>query len=105
MGKLALGAPHRWGGLVLCERLTSLPRSAGRAAFSEPQGSLGKRCLHAFRRHGKFSETATGRVSEGVGQGGRSRWERTFTRSQRRIAPIHQNNLDAGDLRKCEYGI
>lgn len=55
------------GGLARRERLTGLPRSAGRAAFFEPQGSLGKGCLHAFGRHGKFSETATRRVSEGVG--------------------------------------
>src|ERR1700756_226488 len=71
----------------------------------ERSGLLGKRCLHACGRHGKFSETAAGRMSEGVGQGGRSRWKRTLTRPQRRIAPIHQNNLDAGDLRKRKYRI
>src|SRR6516164_4391978 len=73
------------------DRVVGRPCSSRRSRYE-------KRCLHAFGRHGKFAETATGCVSESVGQGSRSRWKRTFTRSQRRIAPTHQNNLDAGDL-------
>jgi hypothetical protein len=49
------------------EMLTRLRRSAGSNDLIQPQGSLGKRYFHAFGRHGKFSETAAGRMSEGVG--------------------------------------
>jgi hypothetical protein len=48
----------------------SLPRlhwPVGRAV-PETVGILGKRGLHAFRRHGKLAQTAAGRMSEGVGQ-------------------------------------
>ena len=78
--------------------------SPPRGAF-ELWGQLGKRCLHAFGRHWQLSYAASGRVSEGVGQCRRSGRKRTFAGSQRRIAPIHQNDFDAGDLRKPKYGI
>jgi hypothetical protein len=33
------------------------------------------------------------------------RRESTFTGTERRIAPLHQNDFNTGDLRKRKYGI
>ena len=65
---------HRDVAHALCSRvrrgLCSLPWPTGRAASSNRNLLLGKRCLHAFGRHRKLSYTATGSMSESIGQCG-----------------------------------
>src|SRR5258708_27188916 len=68
-------------------------------------GPSGERRLDAFWRHGQLTQAPAGRIGEGVGKGSRRWRKRAFTRAERRIAPLHQNDVNAGDLGECEDGI
>jgi hypothetical protein len=61
---------------------------------------LGERRLHAFGRHGKFSDAPSARMSESIRQGRRRRRKRTFAGTERRIAARHQHQVNAGNLGK-----
>src|SRR6267154_5528197 len=68
-------------------------------------GPSGERRLDAFWRHGQLAQASAGRVGEGVGKGSRGWRKRAFTRPQRRIASLHQNDFNTGDLGEGEDGI
>src|SRR5882724_6164167 len=68
-------------------------------------GPSGQRRLDAFGRHGQLAQPSAGRMRESVGKGSRGWRKRAFARAERRIAPLHQTDVDVGDLGECEDGI
>src|SRR5258708_11722374 len=68
-------------------------------------GASGQRRPDAFWRHGQLAQPPAGRMGEGVGKGSRGWCKRAFSRAERRIASLQQNDVDAGDLGEGEDGI
>src|SRR5258708_21235018 len=66
--------------------------------WSFNSGPSRQRCLDAFGRHGQLAQPPAGRMGEGVGKGSRGWRKRAFTRPQRRIASLDQNDFTTGDL-------
>src|SRR2546423_551567 len=73
--------------------------------WSFKSGPSGQRRLDAFGRHGQFAQPPAGCMGEGVGKGSRGWRKRAFTRAKRRIASLHQNDFNTGDLGEGEDGI
>src|SRR5258707_4269104 len=63
------------------------------------------RCLHVFGRHGKLAQSSPGCMGESIGKRCGRRRKGTFAGTVRRIAALHQNGFNSGNLRKREYRI